>query len=426
GVDDPALATLFFHLGRYTLISGSRRGGPPIVRTGPWCIETGPVDGLALPMSYWPAETANLAPCHEPLLAVGDAAMTRGRAMATRLGCGGVTLGLPADDGRATPVTAAIGAGVVTRHRVEHTRFRGVVAGPDPLGAAAVAFTLDWLVADPRTGALHSGPSRRGGGIVRRDADRPFVVMGAAVDHLVIRTLLEEARRWTGDDGGDASRHEIDAVLTRLAPVGVAEDGRLMAIAGRSETTRDAGFPTQLYGVYPDDRITPRRTPALAAAARRCLEDAVAAGNLPAWAQAWMVGLGARLGDGAFAATRLRAVLADATAPNLLGRDHPGRIDVLLGATAGIAEMLVQSHEDAIDLLPALPPAWPDGSVRGLCARGGFVVDVRWRDGGLVEAEVHSRRGGPCSVRLADRMISFGTEAGGVYVLVGDDFRSTP
>ena len=213
---------------------------------------------------------------------------------------------------------------------------------------------------------------------------------------------------------------ELKAKRPRLAPNQIGPDGRIQEwIKPYEDSEPTHRHLSPLYGLYPYFEITPEATPEMAEASRKFLEKR-GVGQSTAWANAWKINCWARLGNGQESWDFVHQMLIDNTFDNLLSRFRPKKsekerklfiIDANFGFTAGVTEMLMQSHpesgeigaEPVIRLLPALPKAWPDGKVTGLLARGGFVVDIEWADGEIVEARIHSRHGHPCKVRYGDK-----------------------
>ncbi|MEO8214597.1 MAG: glycoside hydrolase N-terminal domain-containing protein, partial [Myxococcales bacterium] len=464
---DPDLAATCFAYGRYLLIACSRPGDLPANLQGIWS------DGLQaawnadyhnninLQMNYWPAEVTNLAACHEPLFDFIEYLRPPGRRTArVQYGASGwVTHTISNVWGFTSPGEKASwglgnAAGWLVGHLWEHYAFGGDLAflkRAYPAMKEAAQFYLDTLIVEPGASHLVTAPSVSPENAFRSSSGQAIsVCFGPTVDTAIVRELFTNTARAAGLLGTDAVfARALEDVVPRLPPFSVGRRGTLQEwYEDLDEVEPGHRHISHLYGLYPSSQITPTTTPALAEAARATLLRRLAHGGAATgWSRAWFVASWARLGDGARVGEQVHELLARSTLPNLLdyhppfeNAAPPFQIDGNFGATAGIAEALLQSHESFIALLPALPPAWSHGAVVGLRARGAFEVDISWSAGKLTQAALRSLRGEACRLRLpagvAARVtrrdvvvgtipagggeLSFSTAAGESYIVTTD------
>ncbi len=452
--DDPALATLLFQYGRYLLITSSRPGTQPANLQGIWNQELRPpwssnyTLNINAEMNYWHAETANLSECHEPLLRfIGELAKSGEKTARVNYGCGGWTAHHNADLWRhSAPVGGdpcwanwPMGGAWLCRHLWEHYAFTGDTAFLTEawhVMRGAAEFGLDWLIEGVGIdidGYLVTAPSTSPEhGFVAPDGQRSAVSVATTMDMAILRDLFANCIAASEVLGVEAEFAErLTRARARLFPMRVGSRGQLLEYYREfQDEDEHHRHVSHLYGLYPASEITPAGTPELAAAARRSLEIRGDAGT--GWSLGWKVNLWARLGDGDHAYQLVRALLTlvdtndtnykggGGVYANLFDAHPPFQIDGNFAFTAGVIEMLLQSHAGEIHLLPALPAVWHTGSVRGLRARGGFEVGIAWADGALVEATIHSLNGSPCVVCYGGNSVIVPMEAGQTVVLAGN------
>ena len=432
GQADYRLEELYYQYGRYLLIACSRSGNMPANLQGMWHNNlNGPwrVDyhnNINIQMNYWPACSTNLGECTRPLVDFIRSLVKPGAETAKAyFNARGWTASISANIfGFTSPLSSGdmswnfnpmAGPWLATHiwEYYDYTRDKEFLksTGYDLLKSSA-QFTVDYLWHKP-DGTSPAAPST--------SPEHGPVDEGTTFVHAVVREILLnaiEASKVLGVDKKE--RKEWEYVLAHLAPYKIGRYGQLM------EWSRDIDDPedehrhvNHLFGLHPGHTLSPVTTPELAQAARVVLEHR--GDGATGWSMGWKLNQWARLQDGNHAYKLYGNLLKNGTLDNLWDTHAPFQIDGNFGGTAGITEMLLQSHMGFIQLLPALPDAWQDGSVSGICARGGFEVNLSWKDGKLAEAVVTSEKGVPCTVRYEDKTLSFKTKKGSSYRIVMDN-----
>jgi len=439
---DLSLPALTFQFGRYLLISSSRPGSQPANLQGIWNVDVIPpwasayTMNINLQMNYWGAETANLSDCAEPLMQFLRETAVTGKNIATEMyHRPGWVLNHNTSIWRdAQPVDWygyisfwPMGGGWLCQHLWAHYQFTGdknfLRDTAYPVMKGAAEFYDSWLIEDGHGHLLtpiscspenmfgytdKDGKKREGG-----------LTMGSTLDMAIIREvfrntieagrLLNVDKEWCG---------KLESRMQQLIPYQVGSRGQLLEYYKEYDPVPPRHNTSPFYPLYPGDQITPRGTPGLAAAEQKLLEERGRPGG-GGWPAAWLACCWARLDQGETAYSHVEHLIRRDHSHffNASGRNSVFQIDSYLGSMAAIAEILLQSHAGEIELLPALPKAWPSGSVTGLCARGGFEVAMQWQDGRLTTVTIKSVAGTKCKVRYGEKVVALQFKSGEIKKL---------
>jgi alpha-L-fucosidase 2 len=436
--EDPGLIALYVQYGRYLMMSSSRPGTQPANLQGIWNQDLEPAWGskytcnINLEMNYWMSTISNLADCQEPLFKLIEEVAESGKITAREhYNARGWVLHHNTDLWRGTaPINHANhgiwvgGSGWLCRHLWEHYLFSQDVAflrsKAYPLMKGAAQFYLDYLVEDPNTKWLISSPSN--------SPETGGLVQGPTMDHQIIRALfracIESSKILENDE---AFAEELTKTLLKIVPNQIGKHGQLQEwLADIDDPDNHHRHVSHLWGVHPGSEINYDDDPELMQAAKQSLLFRGDEGT--GWSLAWKINFWARFLDGDHAYELIKLLFRPAedkgtnyrrggSYMNLFDAHPPFQIDGNFGAPSGIIELLVQSHLNRIDILPALPSALPNGHISGVKARGGFTLDFAWEKGQLTTIKITSEAGNPCLIKYGDKQISFKTEKAETYRL---------
>ncbi len=462
---DPSLASLCYHFGRYLLISSSRPGTQPANLQGIWNDNMNPswdskyTTNINTEMNYWPVESGNLSDCAEPLIKMVKELTDQGAQVAREhYGARGWVFHQNTDLWRvAAPMdgptwgTFTVGGAWLTTHLWEHylyTMDRNYLQDIYPVIKGSVEFFMDFLVPHPNGRWLVTNPSNSPENPPKGPGYKYFydevtgmyyfttICYGSSMDMQILTDLFGyfgEASKALGVDLDFAAK--VAAARARLVPPQIGKNGSLQEWSEDYEQMEDKHRHfSHMYGLYPGNVLSAKRTPELVPAIKAVLDQRGDGGT--GFSRGWKMSLYARLYDGERANRIFKGYIKEQAYPQLFAKCYtPLQVDGSLGVTAGITEMLMQSHEGVIDLLPALPSEWSSGEFKGVCARGAFELDMKWKEGKVSSVEVLSKEGQVCRIKaglkvkvksngknirfkeLNDGFVEFATTRGARYLI---------
>ncbi|WP_256757405.1 glycoside hydrolase N-terminal domain-containing protein [Cohnella sp. WQ 127256] len=444
--NDPGLEALFFHYGRYLLMASSRPGTEPANLQGIWNAHVQPpwnsdyTVNINTEMNYWLAEVCNLSECHEPLFdMLDDLSVSGSRTAEIHYGCRGWTTNHNVDLWRMTTPTGGsacwafwpLGGAWMVRHLWDRYLFdldiQFLRERAYPIMKGAALFCLDWLVEGPDGQWVTNPSTSPENAFLTADGQSCSVTLASTMDIAIIRELFTNCQAAIRIlDKDEAFDLELKKALEKLPNYQIGRFGQIQEwVEDYEEAEPGHRHISHLYGLHPSDQIH-EGTPELFRAAAVTLERRLAhGGGHTGWSCAWLINQFARLKDASQAYSSVQTLLSKSTYSNLFDAHPPFQIDGNFGGTAGIAEMLLQSHLGYIELLPALPQAWKEGSVSGIKARGGFTIAMTWQQQQLDEAIVLSERGGKCTLSYAKSDLVITSEQGTLVDVVEGQFEAT-
>ena len=436
GATDNYLTQLQYQFGRYLLISSSRPGTLPANLQGIWAKGFTPPwnsdyhTNINVQMNYWMAEMTNLAECHEPFLEYIDGLREMGRITAKKTyNARGFVVHHTSDIWHSTAAFGKarygmwpMGAAWCCEHLFTHYEYTEdteyLKNKAYPIMREAALFFVDFMVKDPKTGLLVTGPSiSPENNFITKDGEKATLNMGPAMDREIVFELFNNCIKAAEILNIDTDFSNIlKSKIKQMAPLEIGKDGRLLEWVGElKEAAPGHRHISHLYALHPSNQISKSKTPELFEAAKKTIAGRLAkGGGHTGWSRAWIINFYARLLEGEKAHNNILALQRKSTLPNLLDVHPPFQIDGNFGVVSGITEMLMQSHNDEVHLLPALPSAWASGSIKGIVAKKGFEIDMNWELGKLKTLVVTSKLGNVLKLRYNDEVKEIETKKGEV------------